>query len=52
MNGRTWSGNPENGGGADDNLYVSLKRTYEQDLKAKILNALSYIFPTSPWSRP
>jgi flagellar M-ring protein FliF len=42
LNGRTWSGNSENGG-ADDNLYVSLKRTYERDLKAKILNALSYI---------
>jgi flagellar M-ring protein FliF len=42
-NGRTWYGNPENGGGADDNIYVSLKRTYEQDLRAKILNALSYI---------
>jgi flagellar M-ring protein FliF len=43
LNGRTWSGNPENGGGADDNLYVSLKRAYEQELKVKILDALSYI---------
>jgi len=43
VNGRTWYGNSENGGGADDNLYVSLKRTYEQDLKAKILNSLSFI---------
>ncbi len=43
LNGRTWYGNSENGGGADDNLYVSLKKTYEQDLRAKILDALSYI---------
>ena len=43
INGTTWYGNSENGGGADDNLYVSLKRTYEQDLKAKILNSLSFI---------
>ncbi len=43
LNGRTWYGSSENGGGADDNLYVSLKRTYEQELKAKILDALSYI---------
>ncbi len=43
LNGRTWYGDPENGGGADDDLYVSRKRIYEQDLKAKILNALSFI---------
>ena len=43
VNGRTWYANSENGGGADDNFYVSLKRTYEQDLKAKVLDALSYI---------
>lgn len=43
INGRTYSGNSENNGGADDNIYVSLKRTYEQDLKAKILNSLSFI---------
>ena len=43
LNGRTWYGNPENGGGADDNLYVSIKRNCEQDLRAKILDALSYI---------
>jgi flagellar M-ring protein FliF len=43
LNGRSWYGDPDNGGGAEDNLYVSLKRTYEQDLKAKILNALSFI---------
>jgi flagellar M-ring protein FliF len=42
-NGRTWYGNSENGGGADDNLYMSLKRNYEQELKVKILDALSYI---------
>ena len=41
LNGRTWYGNPDNGSGADD--YVSLKRTYEQDLKVKILNSLSFI---------
>jgi flagellar M-ring protein FliF len=40
---RTWHGNPEDGAGADDNLYNSLKRTYEQDLKAKILGALCFI---------
>jgi flagellar M-ring protein FliF len=44
LNGRTWYGNALNGGGsADDNLYVSLQRIYEQDLKAKILNALCFI---------
>ncbi|MGW8258191.1 MAG: hypothetical protein ACWGMZ_11950, partial [Thermoguttaceae bacterium] len=43
LNGRTWYGDSENGGGAEDNLYISLKRTYEQDLEAKILNARSYI---------
>jgi flagellar M-ring protein FliF len=42
-NGRTWTGNSENGGGADDNEYVSLKRTNEQDLKAKIRDSLSFI---------
>jgi flagellar biosynthesis/type III secretory pathway M-ring protein FliF/YscJ len=42
LSGRTWCGNPEEGGGGD-NLYVSLKRIYEQDLKAKILNALGFI---------
>ncbi len=43
LNGRTWSGNAEEGGAAEDNLYVSLKRTYEADLKSKILGALCYI---------
>jgi flagellar M-ring protein FliF len=43
VNGRTWHGHAENGGGADDNIYVSLKRTNERDLKAKILNALYYV---------
>ena len=36
-------GNSKTAGGADDNLYVCLRRTYEQDLKAKILNALGFI---------
>ena len=41
---RTWYGNAEDdAGGAEGNLYISVKRTYEQDLKAKILNALCYI---------
>ena len=40
LNGRTWYGNVEGDRGAEENLYVSLKRMYEQDLKAKILNAL------------
>jgi len=43
LNGRTWYGSSEEGGGAEENLYISLKRTYEQDLKAKILNALCFI---------
>ncbi len=43
LNGPTWCGNSEDTGGASDNLYISLKRTYEQDLKAKILNALGFI---------
>jgi flagellar M-ring protein FliF len=42
-NGTTWYGNAENGGSADDDLYVTRKRAYEQDLKAKILNSLSFI---------
>ncbi|MEN6404904.1 MAG: hypothetical protein ABFC77_00380 [Thermoguttaceae bacterium] len=43
LNGRTWHGIAEDAGSADENLYISLKRTYEQDLKAKILNALCFI---------
>jgi len=44
LNGRTYYGNPEsNGGGGEENPYVSLKRIYEQDLKAKILKALCFI---------
>ncbi|MEN6558610.1 MAG: hypothetical protein ABFC54_10565 [Thermoguttaceae bacterium] len=43
LNGRTWHGVAEDAGGADENLYISLKRTYEQDLKANILNALCFI---------
>jgi len=41
--GRTWHGSPDGGGNAEDNLYVALKRTHEQNLKAKILSALTYI---------
>ena len=43
LTGRTWYGDPEDGAGGGDNLYNSLKRTYEQDLKAKILGALCFI---------
>jgi flagellar M-ring protein FliF len=43
LNGRTWYGDAANGGGADDNVYASIKRNYEQELKVKILDALSYI---------
>ncbi len=43
LNGRTWYGNPDAAGGGEGNLYISLQRTYEQDLKAKILNALCFI---------
>jgi flagellar biosynthesis/type III secretory pathway M-ring protein FliF/YscJ len=42
-NGRTWYGNPEEGTASGENLGVSLKRTWEQDLKTKILNALCFI---------
>lgn len=42
LNGRTWYGNPDDTGGGD-NLYISLKRACEQDLKAKILNALGFV---------
>jgi flagellar M-ring protein FliF len=40
--GRTWHGDIESSG-ADGHRYLSLQRTYEQDLKAKILNALCFI---------
>jgi flagellar M-ring protein FliF len=43
LNGRTWYGNMAADANAEDNHYASLKRTYEQDLKAKILDALSFI---------
>ena len=44
LNGSTYhGGDPENGGSAHDNLYVSLKRIHEQEWKTKILNALSYV---------
>ena len=34
---------PEGHAGVEGNRYIALKQTYEQDLKAKILNALCYI---------
>jgi flagellar M-ring protein FliF len=43
LNSRTWYGKVAGDRGAEENLCVSLKRTYEQDLKAKILNALCFI---------
>ncbi|MCC6125581.1 MAG: hypothetical protein IT426_11505 [Pirellulales bacterium] len=43
QNGRTWSGNPERGGGGADNKYIAIQRTYEKDLKNNIKNCLSYI---------
>jgi flagellar M-ring protein FliF len=44
LNGRTWYRNLDDADGVgEENLYVSLKRIYEQDLKAKILNALCFI---------
>jgi flagellar M-ring protein FliF len=44
LNGRTWYANADDaGGGAEENLYIALQRTYEQDLKAKVLNALCFI---------
>ena len=50
LNGRTWYGSPDDAAGGGDNVYLALKRTYEQDLKTKILGAC-VSFPTSP-SRP
>jgi flagellar M-ring protein FliF len=42
--GRTWYANAEdNSSGGEENLYLAVQRTYEQDLRAKILNALCYI---------
>jgi flagellar M-ring protein FliF len=43
LNGRTWYGDPTKNGSSEGNAYVSLKRTCEQDLKVKILDALCYI---------
>ncbi len=43
LNGQTWSGASEQGGGSGESRYLSLKRAYEQELTAKILNALRYI---------
>ncbi len=42
LNGRTRYGTSDDAG-SGENRYVSLKRAYEQDLKAKILNSLSFI---------
>lgn len=42
LNGRTWHGEVA-AGGDDENRFLALKRTHEQDLKAKILNSLSFI---------
>ena len=44
LNGRTWYGNSDDAGGAT-NLYRSLKQSYEQDLKAKVLNTLGRFIP-------
>ncbi|MBN2579316.1 MAG: hypothetical protein JXB10_10025 [Pirellulales bacterium] len=41
--GRSWYGNPENGGSAEDNLYYKLKQKHETDLKAKVLSALGFL---------
>jgi flagellar M-ring protein FliF len=43
LNGRTYHGDSENGGSADDDPYLARKRSYEQDLKTKILSSLSFI---------
>jgi flagellar M-ring protein FliF len=42
LNGRTWYGDPRKNGD-EGNAYFSLKRNCEQDLKAKILDALCHI---------
>ena len=41
--GRTWYANADAAGGGEENLYIALQRTYEQDLKTKVLNALCLI---------
>ena len=43
LTGRTWYGNADDSAGGGDNVYISLKRTYEQDLKTKILGSLGFI---------
>jgi flagellar M-ring protein FliF len=43
LNGRTWYGDPMKNANAEGTTYLSLKRTCEQDLKAKILDALGHI---------
>ena len=42
LNGRTWHGDVATGGDTDGRR-LALKRTYEQDLKAKMLNSLGFI---------
>ena len=42
-NGRSYYGDPENGGGPMDDPYGARKRMYEQAWTAKILNLLDYI---------
>ncbi len=44
LNGKTHqASNSPDGGSADDNLYVKLKETHEQNFKAKISETLSYV---------
>jgi len=44
LNGPIHHGGGANGGGsASDNLFAALTRSYEQEWKAKILNALTYV---------
>jgi flagellar M-ring protein FliF len=43
QNGRSWCGDPEGGGSAEDDRYLKLKQTYEKDLKGKILGALAFV---------
>jgi len=42
-NGYTYYGSPESGGSSLDDPYATRKRMYEQDWKARILYALSYV---------
>jgi flagellar M-ring protein FliF len=43
LNGRTWYASAEGHDASESDRYISLRKAYEQDLKAKILNALCYI---------